>query len=68
MWKSSYMSQKLFDNDFYVSFLSWLQITLEVNMIATQDYYSFIDSLFYEIKTEVAYQDFSKDNEVVWFY
>ena len=34
-------------------------------MIATQDYYSFIDSLFYEIKTEVAYQDFSKDNEVV---
>ena len=24
IWKSRYMSQRLFDNDFYVSFLSWL--------------------------------------------
>ena len=40
-------------------------ITLKINLVTTQDYYSEgdTDSLMYEIKTEDIYEDFSKDND-----
>ena len=40
-------------------------ITLKINMVTTQDYYSEgdTDSLMYEITTEDIYEDFSKDND-----
>ena len=39
-------------------------ITLKINMVTTQDYYSDTDSLMYEIKTEDVYEDFSHEEKM----
>ena len=44
-------------------------ITLKINMVATQDYYSLTLTLtlMYQIKMEDVYEDFSKDKEMFDF-
>ena len=38
-----------------------------MKMVTTQGYYSYTDSLMYEIKTEDVHEDFSKDKEMFDF-
>ena len=42
-------------------------ITLKISMITVQDYFTNIDSLMYEIKTEDIYKGFSNDKEMFDF-
>ena len=45
----------------------FITIVSKINIVTTQDYYSDIDCLMYEIKTKDVYEDFSKDREIFDF-
>ena len=40
-------------------------VTLKINIATIQDYFTDIDSIIYEIKTEDVYEDFSRDKEML---